>query len=160
MTSVAADDFCCLYVVQIARGRIKVGQTVNPEQRLSMHRGIAEAHGCVPGGEWVSPRGGGSTANENELIAFCNERATARFRWEYFTGVPFLAAVREAVRLCGDREAAALLARPRAAQALTELAERRKKAGVLLPVLLEAGEEQRRKNRRNGSARPRTESWR
>jgi hypothetical protein len=88
----------------------------------------------------VSPRGGGTTANENALIEFCNARAAARFRAEYFTGVPFLAAVREAVRLCGDQEAMKVLPRPGAAQALTALAKQRKQSRALLPSLIEAAE--------------------
>lgn len=91
-----------LYVIALDPDRIKVGYTVDPMTRLALHRGLAEAHGCVPGREWTSPRGAGTPAREAALIAFCAERASTQFRSEYFVGVAFDEAVRAAAEVCGD----------------------------------------------------------
>lgn len=96
-----ADPFACLYVIEIDDDRVKVGYTANPSTRLRQHRGIAEAHGCKPGRQWVSSNGTGTDAREQALIAYCAERATGRFRSEYFVGVPFADAVQRAADLCG-----------------------------------------------------------
>lgn len=106
MSEVAADDlyrFSSLYVIQIGRGRIKVGYSANPVGRLAEHRALAEAFGARPGLQWASPPGTGTPALEDELIAFCAERARQQLRREYFVGVPFTVAVRRAAQLCGVR---------------------------------------------------------
>lgn len=96
------DQFSCLYVVEIARGRIKVGYTSSPAARLRHHRELAEIHGFTSGREWTSPPGTGTGARERELIEFCRRRPRSRqFRREYFAGVPFDVAVRRAIELCG-----------------------------------------------------------
>ena len=98
-----AAQLASLYVIEIAEGRIKVGVSSDPVNRLATHRGMALAHGCTPGLEWVSPRGTGTAEREAALIAFCAEQpASEKFRSEYFAGVPFLVAVRHAAELCGD----------------------------------------------------------
>lgn len=100
----AGDPFACLYVIEVARGRIKVGFTCSPKSRLTLHREYALAYGGKPGREWASPPGSGTRALEAELIEFCADRARQKFRNEFFAGVPFLAAVRCAAALCNDRD--------------------------------------------------------
>lgn len=137
-----SEDRSFLYVVQLGRSRIKVGMSTSPRTRIAYHRGIAKAHGCLPGAEWVSPRGSGTVSNENALIRFCADRAAAKFRNEYFTGVSFLVAVREGARICGDREAKRILRHGGAALALTALAEKRKQPSGPLPSWVEYAEQQ------------------
>ncbi len=103
-----------LYVVELGGGRIKVGQTVNPQTRIATHRAAARAHGLVPGREWVSPPGKGR--HEQSLKEFCERRAT-ECHGEYFAGVSFDDAATYAERLpdkTAALEAVAKLGRARA----------------------------------------------
>lgn len=123
MTIVAqheTDPYACLYVIEIGRKRIKVGYTVNPKHRLALHRSLAEAHGCKPGREWVSPLGSGTAEREAELIAFCAQRADAVYRSEYFSGLAFTVAVEFAAELCHDDGTVRRLAARRRAARLAE----------------------------------------
>lgn len=98
------DPSAVLYVLEIKRGRIKVGFTRSPLARLRRHRALAEAHGCTPGREWTSPPGSGTAWREAALIKFCAELPRSRrFAKEYFAGVPFEVAVCRAAELCDDR---------------------------------------------------------
>lgn len=91
-----------LYVIELAADRIKVGVTYSPERRLAEHRSLAEAFGANCGPHWLSHPGVGTTENEDRLIDFCAERATQRFRREYFAGLVFEEVVEHAEFLNGS----------------------------------------------------------
>jgi len=100
-----------LYVIELGKGRIKVGHSAEPAKRLAIHARVARAHGLEPGRQWVS-RDCGSGDYETTLIKYCTSisKAPNPNLGEYFADVPFDVAVAYAAEL-PDTIAAAAAAR-------------------------------------------------
>jgi hypothetical protein len=84
-----------IYVVLFTSGTVKVGQTINPRNRLRSHRSDGAAFGAQAVRVWVSPPHTNFSQNEDRLIRFCS-RNGSRIKGEYFRGIDFAAAVKAA----------------------------------------------------------------
>lgn len=78
-----------VYVVEFDNGRIKVGQTSDPDKRLSEHRGMAHQFGSDITRFWVSQAHTGFALNEESLIRYCRNHGTSSSGREYFADLDF-----------------------------------------------------------------------
>jgi hypothetical protein len=81
-----------VYVIEFSTGTVKVGQTVNPKQRIQTHLGEAAVFGAYIADFWISPAHMNYLDNETRLINAC-QRVSHRSRLEYFHAVGYERAV-------------------------------------------------------------------
>jgi addiction module HigA family antidote len=78
-----------LYIALFSTGHVKVGRSIDPQGRVAQH---AERVACL-GVELVDHRFfsciGDVALRERQLIAYCAERCSARFKYEWFSGLSF-----------------------------------------------------------------------
>lgn len=82
-------DLGCIYVVEFGSGTVKVGRTVDPDQRMGHYERHAAIHGDVVVTHWVSPRHANHVGNELLLIRYCTVNGRVIAGREYFQGVSF-----------------------------------------------------------------------
>lgn len=92
-----------IYVLELADGAVKVGQTRNPTSRLKHHAKEAERFGSAVLRSWVSPLHSEYEANERHLIDWCARSATRRRGRETFEGLAVEDVIRYAESLPMDR---------------------------------------------------------
>ncbi len=78
-----------LYVVEYSSSLIKVGRTVDPRTRLSVHRQLGEAFSVTIARTWLSPVHESFTKTEKVLIGLAAAQCSASPLAEYFHGVDF-----------------------------------------------------------------------
>ncbi len=87
-----------VYVIRFDTGVVKVGQTLNPGNRLPDHRADAAAFGVTVTDFWISPSHINFRDNETRLINACVQ-VSRRSRVEYFHNLAFDQAVGFATEL-------------------------------------------------------------
>lgn len=78
-----------LYVVEFSSGHIKVGRSIDPKSRIAQHEARVACLGAALL-NWQAFECTGNVARaESMLIEWCRERATERFKSEWFLGLRF-----------------------------------------------------------------------
>jgi hypothetical protein len=75
-----------IYILLFSSGTIKVGQTIDPRQRLTTHRRDAAAYNVTLVRNWFSPPHVNYLTNEEALIEMCRPHGI-RVKREYFQGI-------------------------------------------------------------------------
>ncbi|MBE8523101.1 hypothetical protein ILP97_37375 [Amycolatopsis sp. H6(2020)] len=79
-----------VYAVEFSNGWIKIGETNNAKRRITNeHYTDAAKFGITITRSWVSPLHHGRKANEDALIAYCEQHGQRTAGRERFTGVAF-----------------------------------------------------------------------
>lgn len=96
-----------LYVIEFDQGTIKVGHSANIKERFTALRYQAAQFGIHIEQQWASEITSSGPALEKDLIAWCSQRATGGYGFEWFTGLDFADVKGFAVSLLPTSEAAA-----------------------------------------------------
>lgn len=78
-----------VYVLRFSNNTVKVGRTIDPDERFEHHKTTARKDQSILTDMWVSPQHGNSNQTERKLIEFCQVRGIKHRGNEWFSNVRY-----------------------------------------------------------------------
>lgn len=78
-----------VYVLRFSDNTVKVGRTIDPDERFEHHKTTARKDQSILTDMWVSPQHGNSNQTERKLIEFCRARGLKHRGNEWFSNVRY-----------------------------------------------------------------------